>query len=98
MSLFNHRTDEYGGCLDNRLRFAREIVEEIKDRCGEDYPVVLRYSPKSFIKDLRDGALPGEVFTEKGRDLEEGIKAAELLVSYGYDSLDTDVGSYDSWW
>ncbi|MCB2338819.1 oxidoreductase [Clostridium estertheticum] len=98
MSLFNHRTDEYGGSLDNRLRFAREIVEEIKDRCGEDYPVVLRYSPKSFIKDLRDGALPGEVFTEKGRDLEEGIKAAELLVSYGYDSLDTDVGSYDSWW
>ena len=98
MSLFNHRTDEYGGSLDNRLRFAREIVEEIKNRCGEDYPVVLRYSPKSFIKDLRDGALPGEVFTEKGRDLEEGIKAAELLVSYGYDSLDTDVGSYDSWW
>ncbi|MBU3100050.1 MULTISPECIES: oxidoreductase [Clostridium] len=98
MSLFNHRTDEYGGSLDNRLRFAREIVEEIKDRCGEDYPVVLRYSPKSFIKDLRDGALPGEVFTEKGRDLEEGIKAAKLLVSYGYDSLDTDVGSYDSWW
>ncbi|MBU3183478.1 oxidoreductase [Clostridium estertheticum] len=98
MSLFNHRTDEYGGSLDNRLRFAREIVEEIKDRCGEDYPVVLRYSPKSFIKDLRDGALPGEEFTEKGRDLEEGIKAAKLLVSYGYDSLDTDVGSYDSWW
>ena len=98
MSLFNHRTDEYGGSLDNRLRFAREIVEEIKKRCGEDFPVVLRYSPKSFIKDLRDGALPGEVFVEKGRDLEEGIKAAKLLVSYGYDSLDTDVGSYDSWW
>ncbi|MBU3159584.1 FAD-dependent oxidoreductase [Clostridium frigoris] len=98
MSLFNHRTDEYGGSLDNRLRFAREIVEEIKDRCGQDFPVVLRYSPKSFIKGLRDGALPGEVFAEKGRDLEEGINAAKLLVSYGYDSLDTDVGSYDSWW
>ncbi|PRR79999.1 FAD-dependent oxidoreductase [Clostridium vincentii] len=98
MSLFNHRTDEYGGSLENRLRFAREIVEEIKKRCGEDFPVVLRYSPKSFIKDLRDGALPGEEFVEKGRDLEEGIEAAKLLVSYGYDSLDTDVGSYDSWW
>lgn len=98
MSLFNHRTDEYGGSLDNRLRFAREIVEEIKNRCGQDFPVVLRYSPKSFIKDLRDGALPGEVFVEKGRDLTEGIEAAKLLVSYGYDSLDTDVGSYDSWW
>lgn len=98
ISLFNHRTDEYGGSLENRLRFAREIVEEIKNRCGEDFPVTLRYSPKSFIKDLRDGALPGEEFAEKGRDLDEGIEAAKLLVSYGYDSLDTDVGSYDSWW
>lgn len=98
ISLFNHRIDEYGGSLENRLRFAREIVEEIKNRCGEDFPVTLRYSPKSFIKDLRDGALPGEEFVEKGRDLDEGIQAAKLLVSYGYDSLDTDVGSYDSWW
>ena len=98
MTLFNHRKDEYGGSLENRLRFAREIVEEIKNRCGEDFPVTLRYSPKSFIKDLRDGALPGEEFTENGRDLEEGIEAAKLLVSYGYDSLDTDVGSYDAWW
>ena len=47
-------------------------VALIKDRYGKDYPVVLRYSLKSFIKDLRDGALPGEVFTEKGRYLEEG--------------------------
>ena len=98
ISLFNHRTDEYGGCLENRLRFAREIVEEIKMKCGQDFPVTLRYSPKSFIKGLRDGALPGEEFEEKGRDLDEGVKAAKLLVEYGYDALDTDVGSYDSWW
>lgn len=98
ISLFNHRTDEYGGCLENRLRFAREIVEEIKKRCGAGFPVALRYSPKSFIKDLRDGALPGEEFEEKGRDIPEGIEAAKLLVAYGYDALDTDVGSYDSWW
>lgn len=97
ISLFNHRTDEYGGSLENRLRFAKEIVEEIKERCGKDFPVVLRYSPKSFIKDLRDGALPGEEFVEKGRDIPEGIEAAKLLVSYGYDALDVDVGSYDSW-
>lgn len=98
IALFNQRTDEYGGCLENRLRFAREIVEEIKKTCGEEYPVTLRYSPKSFIKDFRDGALPGEEFEEKGRDLEEGVEAARLLVEYGYDALDTDVGSYDSWW
>ena len=98
ISLFNPRTDEYGGSLENRLRFAREIVGEIKRRCGQDFPVMLRYSPKSFIKALREGALPGEEFEEKGRDLPEGVEAAKLLVSYGYDALDVDVGSYDAWW
>lgn len=98
IALFNQRTDEYGGSLENRLRFAREIVQEIKKTCGADFPVTLRYSPKSFIKDFRDGALPGEEFVEKGRDLDEGVEAAKLLVSYGYDALDIDVGSYDSWW
>ena len=96
--MFNQRTDEYGGSLENRLRFAREIVEEIKKTCGPDFPVTLRFSPKSFIKDWRVGALPGEQFVEKGRDLPEGIEAAKLLVSYGYDALDVDVGSYDAWW
>lgn len=98
IALFNQRTDEYGGSLENRLRFAKEIVEEIKKTCGQDFPVTLRYSPKSFIKDFREGALPGEEFEEKGRDLKEGVEAAKLLVEYGYDALDTDVGSYDSWW
>ena len=98
IALFNQRTDEYGGSLENRLRFAKEIVEEIKKTCGQDFPVTLRYSPKSFIKDFREGALPGEEFEEKGRDLDEGVEAAKLLVEYGYDALDTDVGSYDSWW
>lgn len=98
ISMFNQRTDEYGGSLENRLRFAKEVVEEIKKRCGDDFPVVLRFSLKSMIKDWREGALPGESFQEKGRDIEEGLAAAKLLVSYGYDALDTDVGTYDSWW
>lgn len=98
ISMFNQRTDEYGGSLENRLRFAKEIVEEIKKTCGEDFPVTLRFSVKSMIKDWRVGALPGEEFEEKGRDTEEGLKAAQLLESYGYDALDTDVGTYDAWW
>lgn len=98
ISLFNNRTDEYGGSLENRLRFAREIVEEIKARCGRDFPVALRYSPKSMMKDWRVGALPGEDFVEAGRDLDEGVEAAKLLVQYGYDALDVDVGTYDAWW
>jgi len=98
ISFFNQRTDEYGGSLENRLRFAKEIVEEIKKTCGADFPVTMRYSPKSFIKDWREGALPGEEFEEKGRDIPEGIEVAKLLVAFGYDALDIDVGSYDSWW
>lgn len=98
ISLFNSRTDEYGGSLENRLRFAREVLDEIKKTCGADFPVTLRYSVKSFIKDWRVGGLPGEEFEEKGKDTEEGIEAAKLLVEYGYDALDVDVGCYDAWW
>jgi 2-enoate reductase len=98
ISLFNNRTDEYGGSLENRLRFAIEIVQAIKEACGQDFPVSLRYSIKSFIKDWRQGGLPGEEFQEKGRDIEEGIEAAKILEAAGYDAFNGDVGSYDSWY
>ena len=98
ISFFNHRTDEYGGSLENRLRFAKEIREEIAKTCGWDFPVAVRFSPKSMLKDWRKGALPGEDFEEKGRDLEEGLQTAKLLEAYGYDALDVDVGCYDAWW
>lgn len=98
ISFFNQRTDEYDGSLENRLRFAKEIREEIAKTCGWDFPVALRYSPKSMLKGWREGALPGEEFEEKGRDLEEGVEAVKLLVRYGYDALDVDAGCYDAWW
>ncbi|ACS85566.1 oxidoreductase [Musicola paradisiaca] len=98
ISFFNQRTDEYGGSLRNRLRFAIEIVQAIKAECGQDYPVSLRYSIKSFIKDWRQGGLPGETFAEQGRDIEEGIEAAKILEEAGYDAFNGDVGSYDSWY
>lgn len=98
MSYFNQRTDEYGGSLENRLRIATEIVQGIKQVCGADFPVSLRYSLKSFIKDYAQGALPGETFEEKGRDIDEGIQAAKLLEAAGYDCLNVDVGAYDSWY
>lgn len=97
IGFYNKRTDEYGGCLENRLRFPREIVEAIKAKCGRDFPVSIRYSVRSYVKDFNRGALPGEEFEEKGRDLAEGIAVAKLLEEYGYDMLDCDNGSYDSW-
>ncbi|WP_371379240.1 FAD-dependent oxidoreductase [Sporomusa aerivorans] len=98
MALFNTRTDEYGGSIENRIRFAVEIVQGIKQACGADFPVIMRYSPKSFIKELNQGAVPGEIFLEKGRDLPEGLEIAKMLEKAGYDALDSDVGSYDSWY
>lgn len=98
IALFNKRTDEYGGDLRGRLKFACDVVKNIKAKCGENFPVVLRYSLKSYIKDLRRGGLPNEVFEERGRDIAEGIEAAKILVEAGYDALDVDAGTYDSWY
>lgn len=98
LSLFNNRTDRFGGSLKGRLTFATEIVKAIKEVCGQDFPVTLRFSLKSFMKDIRQGAVPGEDFKEIGRDYEEGIEAAKILVEAGYDALDVDAGTYDSWY
>lgn len=98
ISFFNHRDDEYGGSLENRLRFAKEIVEAIKEKCGKEFPVSLRFSVKSYLKGFNRGALPGEEFVEMGRDIDEAIEAAKLLESYGYDMLNCDNGTYDSWY
>ena len=94
----NQRTDEYGGSFENRYRFAVEIVQEIKDRCGEDFPVSLRYSVRSMTKDFQYGAMPGEEFTEIGRDMEESEKAVKYLQDAGYDMLNCDNGTYDAWY
>ena len=98
ISIYNHRDDEFGGCLENRLRVATEIVKGIKKVCGEDFTVSLRYSLKSCMKGLRQGGLPGEDYEEAGRDVEEGIEAAKILVDAGYDMLNVDAGTYDSWY
>ena len=98
IALFNHRTDEFGGSLENRLRVSTMIVQGIKKACGADFPVSLRYSLKSCMKALRQGGLPGEEYEEVGKDIPEGIEAAKLLVAAGYDALNVDAGTYDSWY
>ena len=94
----NHRTDQYGGSFENRYRFPVEIVKAIKKLCGEDYPVSLRYSVVSYTKGFREGALPGETYTEVGRDMEESERAAKYLQDAGYDMLNCDNGTYDAWY
>ena len=94
----NHRTDEYGGSFENRYRFPVEIVKEIKKKCGDDFPVSLRYSVVSKTKAFREGAMPGEDYIEIGRDMSESEKAAKYLQDAGYDMLNCDNGTYDAWY
>ncbi len=98
IEFFNKRTDEYGGSFENRYRFAAEIVKAIKESCGGDYPVSLRYSVESKLKDFCYGAMPGEDYVEVGRAMEESERAAKYLQDAGYDMLNADNGTYDSWY
>ena len=94
----NYRTDEYGGSFENRYRFAVEIVQAIKAVCGKDFPVALRYSVVSKTKGFGQGAVPGEEFTEFGRDMAESERAIKYLEDAGYDMFDCDNGTYDAWY
>ncbi len=78
----NRRTDEYGGSLDNRLRFVTNIIQGIKEACGDEYPVVVRFS--------------ADEFTEGGVKLEEGIQIAKKLEQAGSNALDVSCGTYES--
>lgn len=99
MKYTNQRTDEYGGSFENRYRFPAEIVKAVKNTCGADFPVSLRYSVVSKTKGFRQGALPGEEdYTEVGRDMRESEKAAKFLQDAGYDMLNCDNGTYDAWY
>lgn len=78
----NKRTDEYGGSFENRMRFAKEIIEGIKTVCGKDYPVTIRLSIDEFV--------------EGGIDLEEGIKIAKYMESMGVDAIHASCGIYET--
>ena len=98
IEFFNKRTDEYGGSFENRYRFAAEVVKAIKASCGDDFPVSLRYSVESKLKGFQKGIVPGDDAKEMGRAMEESEKAAKYLQDAGYDMLNADNGTYDSWY
>ncbi len=98
IEFFNKRTDEYGGSFENRYRFAAEVVQAIKEACGADFPVSLRYSVESKLKGFAQGIVPSENAKELGRNMEESEKAAKYLQDAGYDMLNADNGTYDSWY
>lgn len=76
--LTNHRTDEYGGSLENRSRFLLEITSEVRKEVGENFLLLVRLG----VDDL----LPG------GTTLTEGCWVAEKLEKAGIDILDVSTG------
>lgn len=98
ISATNHRTDRFGGSLENRARFAVEIMHSIKQMCGQDFPVSMRLSVESKMIGFNVGAVPGEEHEEFGRTKEESVEIARMLAEAGLDLLDADNGTYDSWY
>ncbi len=78
----NLRTDDYGGCFENRTRFLLEILSAVKHRCGADYPVGVRYNGTDHV----DG----------GWTLEDALRLAPRLEAAGADWLHVSAGVYGS--
>jgi len=80
-SCTNKRTDQYGGSLENRMRFLLEIIESSKKKAGSDYPIICRIS--------------GEEFMEGGHTLEDSKKLAPILEKAGVHCLSMQVGWHE---
>ena len=76
---FNKRTDEYGGSLENRIRFAREVLSAVREAVGPQFPIELRMS--------------GAELFEGGYDLAEGCRIAHALEDL-VDLIHVSAGSY----
>lgn len=77
--LFNKRTDEYGGTLENRCRLAKEVLIAVRDAVGPRFPIEFRMS--------------GSEFCEGGYDLSDGVEIAKQLEEY-VDILHISAGTY----
>jgi 2,4-dienoyl-CoA reductase-like NADH-dependent reductase (Old Yellow Enzyme family)/thioredoxin reductase len=80
--LYNHRTDAYGGSLENRMRFPVELIKSVRAAIGADHAISYRLTV--------DQKIPG------GRTVDEARAMAKILVDAGIDVLSLDVGSYEA--
>jgi 2,4-dienoyl-CoA reductase-like NADH-dependent reductase (Old Yellow Enzyme family) len=73
--MFNHRTDEYGGSIENRARLPLAVLQAIREVVGADYPVLIKINCKEFVD---EGIQPAE-FVQVGKMLADaGIDAIEV--------------------
>ena len=77
--LTNHRDDEYGGSLDNRLRYPLEVFHAVRDVWPEDKPISVRISANDWVGD--EGVTP-----------EMAVKIAQRLQAAGVDICDVSAG------
>ena len=77
--MFNRREDKYGGSLENRCRFAIEVLKAVREAVGPGFPIEFRLS--------------GAEFVEEGYDLEEGVRIAQMIEPY-VDLLHVTAGTY----
>ncbi|HBN6101212.1 TPA: FAD-dependent oxidoreductase [Clostridioides difficile] len=76
---FNKRNDKYGGSLENRVRFAKEVLDSVRKAVGPGFPIEFRMS--------------GSELFEGGYDLDYGVEIAKLLESR-VDLLHVSAGTY----
>ncbi|HIU87706.1 MAG TPA: NADH:flavin oxidoreductase [Candidatus Avilachnospira avistercoris] len=77
--LVNKRADEYGAsCMEDRLRFHKEVIEKVRAAVGEDYPIAVR--------------LGGCDYQQGGSTEADAVEAAKLLIGYGADMIDVSGG------
>jgi 2-enoate reductase len=80
--LWNKREDEYGGTLENRMRFACEIIRAVRKGIPNDVPILFRISLDHRF--------------EGGRTIADSMEIIKILEKEGVDALDVDVGSYET--
>jgi dimethylamine/trimethylamine dehydrogenase len=79
----NHRTDEYGGSLENRARLLRELIEDAKEAVGDTCAVAVRFGVDGLVFDERAGA-------DEGRDLIELLAELPDLWDVNLSNFDED--------
>ncbi len=75
----NIREDQYGGSIEGRARFAREIVTEIRKRIGNDIPLSFKISAQEFVPN--------------GLTVEESIPIIKILIEAGIDIVQVSAGN-----
>ncbi|MBE0415871.1 MAG: NADH:flavin oxidoreductase, partial [Dehalococcoidia bacterium] len=87
--LDNRRTDEYGGSVENRARFACEIIEGVRKKVGPDFPIIFRISGSDFLEggiNIEDSARQSPLFVEAGADALHISASQPVSIQWQYPS------------